>query len=289
MAAMMTSSLLGSRTHPGLRWTRALLAVALAASFQQLPRVATAAEAKGPVIPLPADDAKHLELLGKGVVGKPIPAPDIDDLIAWYMGPPGGGSWTYNVTKGDKANARVESIEPAAERAGQRTWNQKIGDLYLQHMIEHVDGSLGKYGEDDLSLSYGCHFHPGIVVPAGLTPGKSIKVENKALAYKIGHPEKTSYTGDMDITFTYVGAYEVHTPAGTFPAALVRAEFDIRIGPAKVKDVQYSFYSKGVGKVAEIEALKVSALLVYHSDDKTAKVLAKMPVHAKASQAAAKK
>jgi hypothetical protein len=81
----------------------------------------------------------------------------------------------------------------------------------------------------------------------------------------------------MDTTITYVGAYEVTTPAGTFPAALIRAEFDIKIGPAKVKDVQYSFIAKGVGKVAEIEALKVSALLVYHSNDKTVKILAEKP------------
>ena len=71
------------------------------------------------------------------------------------------------------------------------------------------------------------------------------------------------------------------TPAGTFPAALMRSEFDIKIGPAKVTDVQYSFFAKGVGKVAEIEALKVSALLIYHSHEKTAKVLAEKPKLAK--------
>ena len=93
----------------------------------------------------------------------------------------------------------------------------------------------------------------------------------------MGHPDKTSYTGTMDVTLTYVGAYEVNTPAGKFPAILMRGEFDIKIGPATVKDVQYSFYSKGVGKVAEVEALRIAALLIYHSNDKTAKVLAKKP------------
>ena len=50
---------------------------------------------------------------------------------------------------------------------------------------------------------------------------------------------------------------------------------------ARVKDVQYSFYAKGVGKVAEVEGLKVSALLVYNGHEKTAKVLAKKPKLAK--------
>lgn len=76
----------------------------------------------------------------------------------------------------------------------------------------------------------------------------------------------------MDSTFTYVGAYAVTTPSGIWPASLLRADFDIRIGPANVKDVQYSLLVRGVGK---IEALRVSALFVYHSRDKTAKVIAK--------------
>jgi hypothetical protein len=136
---------------------------------------------------------------------------------------------------------------------------------------------LGKYTETDVEMSYVTHFHPGILLAPGLAPGKAFEAKQKALVYKIGHPDKTAYTGSMDVKLTYVGAYEVTTPAGKFPSVLMRAEFDIKVGPAVVKDVQYSFFGKGVGKVAEIEALKVSALLIYHSNDKTAKVLAKKP------------
>ena len=39
----------------------------------------------------------------------------------------------------------------------------------------------------------------------------------------------------------------------------------------------YTFFAKGVGKVAEIESLNVSALLIYHSNQKIAKVLAEYP------------
>ena len=41
--------------------------------------------------------------------------------------------------------------------------------------------------------------------------------------------------------------------------------------------MQYSFFAKGVGKIAEIESLRVSAILIYHSNEKTAKVLAEKP------------
>ena len=239
--------------------------------------VPSAALAAGPVIPLPDDVAKDLELLGEGVVGKPVPAPPLDDVIDFYMGSPDGGTFTYHVIKGEKKHIQTETIKPAKDKAGQQTWHQQIGDQYMQYMTVHSDGSLGKFGEDDLETSYGCHFHPGIFLPGGLKPGESKKVKSKALAYKLDKPDDTSYTGDIDATLTYVGAYEVTTPAGTWPAALIRSEFDIKIGPAKVTDVQYSFLVKGVGKIAEIEALRVSALFIYHSDDKTAKVLAERP------------
>jgi len=231
----------------------------------------------GPVIPLPAADAEVLELFGDGVVGKAIPAPPMDDLLTWYMGVSGGGEWTYHVIKGKKKEMRVETITPAPERAGQKAWTQTIGNEFIQDMQVHVDGTLGKYSETDLEMSYVTHFHPGIFLAPGLAPGKTYEVKQKALVYKVGHPDKTAYTGSMDVKLTYVGAYEVNTPAGKFPSILVRAEFDIKIGPATVTDVQYSFFSKGVGKVAEIENLKVAALLIYHSHDKTAKVLAKKP------------
>ncbi len=254
-----------------------VLATAITALLAALLLVPIASAQPGPVIALPAADAEALELLGEGVVGKAIPAPPLDDLQAWYVGDASGGEWTYHVIKGKKKEMRVESITPAPERDGQKAWKQTIGNEFTQEIQVHVDGSLGKYTETDVPMSYVTHFHPGIVLAPGLAPGKTFEVKQKALVYKIGHPDKTAYTGSMDVKLTYVGAYEVTTPAGKFPSILMRAEFDVKVGPAIVKDVQYSFFSKGVGKVAEVEALKISALLIYHSNDKTGKVLAKKP------------
>ena len=81
----------------------------------------------------------------------------------------------------------------------------------------------------------------------------------------------------MTSKLSYVGVYEVKTPAGTWPSILVRAEFDIHVGPAKVSDTAYMFFAKDVGKIAEIEATRVSAVLVYHSNTKVVKVLADCP------------
>jgi hypothetical protein len=229
------------------------------------------------VIPLPDEYAKDLELLGEGVIGKAIPAPNIEDATAYYMGGPGGGEWTYKVLKGEKEQLRSEKITPAKDESGKPIWKEEIGDQFIQYMRLNAKGDLGKYREDDLELSYLSAFDPGIYLTGKTKVGTSLKFSSKISASKLSHPDKVSYSGKMDTTMTYIGAYEVKTPAGTYPAILMRAEFDIKIGPAKVVDVQYSFYSRGVGRIAEVESLKVSALLIYHSNEKTAKILAEKP------------
>jgi hypothetical protein len=95
----------------------------------------------------------------------------------------------------------------------------------------------------------------------------------------MSNPEKILYDGKSTDHFTYVGAYEVKTPAGTWPAILIKNDLEVKIGPADVTDTTYCFYAKGIGKVAEIELLNVSALFVYHSHEKIAKVLVDWPKH----------
>lgn len=46
---------------------------------------------------------------------------------------------------------------------------------------------------------------------------------------------------------------------------------------ADVTDTTYVFYSEGVGKVAEIETTHVSAVLIYHSTTRVAKLRTKYP------------
>jgi hypothetical protein len=90
-------------------------------------------------------------------------------------------------------------------------------------------------------------------------------------------PDHVKYTGKMATTLTYVGAYQVKVPAGSFDAVRVKVDVKLKVGPADVEDTQYTFFAKGVGKVAEIEALRVSAAMIYHSHSKTAKVLVTHP------------
>ena len=75
-----------------------------------------------------------------------------------------------------------------------------------------------------------------------------------------------------------LGAYRITTPAGSYDAALIRWTYQGKVGPAKIDDTQYRFFAEGVGMVASVDKLDISALLVYQDHSKFGKLLARMPV-----------
>jgi hypothetical protein len=235
------------------------------------------AAADDPVIPLPADVAKDLAKLGDGVVGKAIPAPTIDDVRAYLM--LGPGTWEYEIVAGgdDGEKVRTESHKRLADADGNEVWERKLGSEYVEHLKIHPNGDFSKALEDDIDLGYTSRFQPSILWLAHAKPGTKRTIDAKIEAFKTSKPEHISYHGTVAAELAYVGAYEVTTPAGTFPAILVHADYKIEIGPASVDDSMYAFYAKGIGKVAEIEATRVSALLIYHSNTRVAKVLKSYP------------
>lgn len=263
-------------TRPTLSDT-ARLASWLAALLMMAGAVAAAADAAAPVVPLPAEMAKELEGLGKGVIGKALPAPELADPHEYLaLGP---GTWEYEIVEGGKdgKKVRTERYEEAKDADGHEVWKRTIGIEFVEYFRKDKESTWGKHLEDDLELGYTSRFRPGIDVVAHMKPGVTRTTESKIEAFKTDKPEHISYTGKLTAKLLYVGQYEVKTPAGTFPAVLVRTEFDIEVGPAKVTDTMYAFFSKGVGKVAELEATRISALLIYHSNSEVAKLLTKYP------------
>jgi hypothetical protein len=233
----------------------------------------------GKVIPLPADVAKDLELLGKGFMGKALPAPPITDIHEYLnLGP---GTWEYEILHGGKAGAAVRSevYEKSKDKDGTEVWKRTIGTEFVEYIEIDGNKSFGKHLEDDLELGYTSRFIPGVMWLNSAKPGEPHTINAKIEAFKTAKPDHVSYRGDLVAKLTYVGMYEVNTKAGKFPALLGRAEYDIKIGPATVTDIMYVFFSKGVGKVAEIETTRVAAMLIYHSSTKVAKVLTKYPKH----------
>ena len=256
-------------------WPIHLLSVWILVSLALSP-IASAEEA--PAIPLPAEVAKDLEPLGKGVVGKALPAPPIDDVHEYLN--LGAGIWEYQIVEGGKDGkaVRTEQYEVHPEKKdGVEVWKRTVGTAFVEYITVEKDQDFGKHLEDDLDVGYSSRFTPGVVWLHTTKAGETRTIESKIEAFKTAKPDHVSFHGKMTSKLTYVGQYEVKTPAGTFPSVLVRSEFDIKVGPAKVTDTAYLFFSKGVGKVAEIETTHVSAALIYHSNTKVAKILNKYP------------
>jgi len=230
-----------------------------------------------PVIPLPPEIAKDLELFGKGVVGRALPAEPIEDVHE--IANLGSGVWEYEIVHGgdDGDKVKRESYERLPDEKGAEVWKRTVGTEFVEYVRIDSEHRFGKHLEDDLEVGYSSRFNPGMVWLSKTPAGKTRKIESKIEAFKTGKPDHTSYSGTVKAELEYVGTYEVTTPAGTWPAVLARMAFDIEIGPADVTDTTYMFFAKGVGKIAEIEVTNVSALLVYHSHAKVAKVLTKYP------------
>jgi hypothetical protein len=75
------------------------------------------------------------------------------------------------------------------------------------------------------------------------------------------------------VIYAYLGVYEITVPAGKYEAVLIKSSYRGKVGPAHVVDGGYAFYARGVGMVASIERMHVTAFIFYDKRTKTPKVL----------------
>jgi hypothetical protein len=232
---------------------------------------------EGKVVPLSAEDQKALALLGEGVVGKALPAQPIEDagkFLDLKAGP-----HTFKIVAGkDQGKTQVETYSSLGAKNGSQHWKRTIGDQYDEFLTLSAGA---KTAETEKEHGYRATFDPPMHEHLGIAPGESVNIESKLRVSTEKNPDEIKYTGKMNSKITYLGAYQVKVPAGTFDAVLVKADVKLHVGPADVEDTQYTFFAQGVGKVAEIEALRISAALIYHSHSKTAKVLVSHPAAGK--------
>ena len=125
-------------------------------------------------------------------------------------------------------------------------------------------------------------FHEGVVVVTtppnafvlkGMRPDESREFAQTVSIDYLDTPDKVDYSGSLTGTFTYVGAYEVTVPAGTFQAVLLRTKCQGKVGPAHTEDTAYYFLAPGVGVVAMITQEDAEAFYVIHIDTTLGKVL----------------
>jgi hypothetical protein len=125
-------------------------------------------------------------------------------------------------------------------------------------------------------------FHEGVIIVTtppnafvlkGMRPGESRQFEQKVSVDYLDTPDKMDYSGSLAGTFSYVGAFEVKVPAGTFQTVLLRTKCQGKIGPAQTEDTAYYFLAPDVGVVAMITQEDAEAFWVVHIDTTLGKIL----------------
>ena len=257
-----------------MRGLCAVLVIGLAMTLIDDPTFAQDGDAK-PIELTKAERAEIESFLGKGVVGKAVAGDPIADTAKFFPFEPGG--WTFRFTSGDnKGKTQEQSFTTIKKDESRATGRYRNGKDQTDFLSRAEDGSISVVSEQDAKQGVISRFSPPEPIYVnGLKPGdsKTFKVDVKV--YDLSDPKDVTHSGSLDLTYSYIGAYEVTVPAGTYEAALIRSNYSGKVGPASIEDTQYRFLAEGVGVVAMIEKKDISAVLIYHDHSKYGKVLLK--------------
>ncbi len=158
------------------------------------------------------------------------------------------------------------------------SWKVQTGAKDLDFLQRGDDQSIAVLSEQDTDQGVISRFSPAEpILVVGMKPGDSKKVTIGVKVYDLSSPKEVSHSGSLDLEYSYIGAYKVTVPAGSYDANLLKWVYDGKVGPASVKDTEYRFVAKDVGIVASIDKKRISALLLYHNNSNTGKVLEKAP------------
>lgn len=227
----------------------------------------------GPVVELEQSDRDVLALLGKGVVGKALPACRLQDTAE--LMPLSERKWTYRITAGGKEGKRQEaSISKTKGKHAQDLWHRTIVGECTEYFSIYDKGTVKLISEINLTHSVIIRYTPMFpIMFDGMKPGQSSEVETEIKIYDLHDPTHLKYKGRLKVIHAYLGAYEITVPAGKYETVLIRSSYTGKVGPAHVVDGGYSFYAKGVGIVASVERMHVTAFLFYDKRTRTPKML----------------
>lgn len=215
-----------------------------------------------------------LRVLGEGVVGDAQSAGPLGDpsMVARWE----AGEWRYRITSGARrGQTEREILAPIDVTTRGETWERTVGQEYTLYLRRTAEGSLVLPTEIAHAHKALVHFEPPLsYLIAGLSPGERRVFDGKMDVYSSSSPATKWYSGRIQAATTYAGVYRVTTPAGTFDATLIRTEYRIDIlAVVSVRDTLYTFYAAGVGKVAEAEHRRISAMGLFNTDTTIGKVL----------------
>jgi hypothetical protein len=211
-----------------------------------------------------ADQKALAPLLGAGVVGASAPVGPLTLAMAGLR----DGPWTYQIlAREGQGQTQAHVASKLKSDATGTTWSYQAGPKTVLFLSESPDGSLSLVSEQDIEHGVlTTYAPPEPIVVAGLSPGESRQSTIAVKVYDLSQHDNLKYQGSLDVTYSYLGAYEITVPAGSWDAALVKWTFKGKVGPAHIEDTQYRFAVENVGMLARKEAKDISAMLFYHFD-----------------------
>jgi len=213
------------------------------------------------------------QILGDGVVGAAEPVGSVRDPLRVAHWQP--GEWTYRITAGERrGQTEREILAPIEPTPRGETWTRTIGKQYTLYLSHTAEGLVlpREIAHDHKALVY---FEPPLsYLIAALEPGEARAFDGRMNVYRVSDPGSRWYSGRIRATTVHGGGYRVTTPAGTFSAMLVRTDYKIDIfSVVSVTDTLFTFYAEGIGKVAEAERQRISAMALFNTDTRIGKVL----------------
>ncbi|MCH2160471.1 MAG: hypothetical protein MK085_01220 [Phycisphaerales bacterium] len=216
---------------------------------------------------LSAEPVRTGSKIDRNALGKAWMTPASAEYFEAY-GPNKGKTFTRTV----KATGKYPEKWPYPE-AGAVTVT--IPGEYVFYDAMTPDRGVVTRTELDMGASVHVVYEPGEVV---LPIGKNTSVYTTRLkVYDLHDPGAVKHSGKLEVTSMDRGDWKVTTPAGIFTCAMFTVTYDGSVGPANVKDTAIMFVHPEHGCVAKVTRNKVSAFLVYNSDDRMAFVLTKKP------------
>lgn len=171
-------------------------------------------------------------------------------------------------------STEVHSVKNTADPTFTPGWQYKVGERGSAFFQKTADGNLLIVGQQDLENKVLSRFTPGEpLIIAGIAPGESRQFPVNVQVSDLSDPTDIDHTGSLDITYTYIGAYNVTVPAGSYTAALIRWNYKGSVGPADIEETEYRFIALKAGMIAMVENRHISAMLVYSDKTKLGKLL----------------
>jgi hypothetical protein len=226
---------------------------------------------------MPEDDRQVVrEYLGRDVVGDAVASPVLPGGVNDILTLRDGIVWHMRVISGkDAGNDQLSSSASIHPSDGSREFRFDTGDGegFLFTRLD-AKGSLWCFASQDNQVGVISRYSPPQpIFLADLKPGETRHIASHVSVADLSQPQIETHSGNLEIDFTYVGAYRVKVPAGNFDAMLLKTHLKGHVGPASVDDSVYRFIARNGGLVAVVETDEVSAFLVYQDHTRMGKVL----------------